>query len=277
MSILKHAKSLITKRINLMTMNSEPTKSETNSPATPASPSLVPLADPVKPPPAKSVPTEARHNCLVHGVYAQDLVLPWEDKMTVEALHRDLKAEWKPQGPSEEEQVFTITYLTVQKRRLIHHSQAMMSRDPLIAELKSAGVKSWGEVIAHQTKRGDLRDELKEKCMGALDEIKSAVAKAGQRMTIPDTTSHEVHKEVSGLQDLFMKGVVGNVHTFLNREKSTQAEQNAFSPEQLEKLNRLDSSLDARIAKAIGLLVNIQDRKRLMAASATKHLEDKTR
>ena len=50
-------------------------------------------------------------NALVHGLYAKDVLLPWDSKEDFERLHEDLKAEFCPNGRDEEEAVLHLTFL----------------------------------------------------------------------------------------------------------------------------------------------------------------------
>jgi hypothetical protein len=47
-------------------------------------------------------------NALVHGLYAKDVLLPWDSKDDFEKLHEDLKAEFSPRGRAEEEAVLDL-------------------------------------------------------------------------------------------------------------------------------------------------------------------------
>ena len=38
---------------------------------------------------------------LVHGLYASDIILPWESEEEFQRLFRELKEEWLPQGRQE--------------------------------------------------------------------------------------------------------------------------------------------------------------------------------
>ena len=47
-------------------------------------------------------------NALSHGVYANDVVLPWENEQDFKYLLESIRAEFCPSGASEEEVVFDI-------------------------------------------------------------------------------------------------------------------------------------------------------------------------
>ena len=50
-------------------------------------------------------------NALSHGAYAQDFVLPWENEQDFVDLHKGLRDELEPDGPSEEEVVLGVAGL----------------------------------------------------------------------------------------------------------------------------------------------------------------------
>ena len=56
-------------------------------------------------------------NAVKHGVYSEMILLPGEDREEFEALHKELREEWDPQGPSQEDKVFNIAQNMWRKRR----------------------------------------------------------------------------------------------------------------------------------------------------------------
>jgi hypothetical protein len=58
-------------------------------------------------------------NALVHGVYSEDVVLPGEDKAAFEALARQYREDFNPDGAFEEDIVGEITHLKWIRRRLL--------------------------------------------------------------------------------------------------------------------------------------------------------------
>jgi hypothetical protein len=90
-------------------------------------------------------------NALSHGVYASDVVLPWEREEDFERLHQNLRGEFCPDGASEEEAVFEIATLYWKKRRLNVGSQLAFHGHPDAAALAEAGRNGWSG-IAHYLK-----------------------------------------------------------------------------------------------------------------------------
>ena len=57
-------------------------------------------------------------NALKHGAYSKAILLPWEDAAEFEALHQQLRDEWQPEGPMEEDTVATYLDCLWRKRRV---------------------------------------------------------------------------------------------------------------------------------------------------------------
>jgi hypothetical protein len=45
-----------------------------------------------------SVMTKRSKNAITHGVYAEEVVLPWEDAQAFDKLHQDVRRDLKPSG-----------------------------------------------------------------------------------------------------------------------------------------------------------------------------------
>ena len=56
-------------------------------------------------------------NAVKHGVYSEMILLPGEDREEFETLHKELREEWDPQGPSQEDKVSNIARNMWRKRR----------------------------------------------------------------------------------------------------------------------------------------------------------------
>src|SRR2546429_1883493 len=57
-------------------------------------------------------------NALKHGVFANIIILPWEDPEEFRILHTALIAEWNPVGPTERDAVLSIAKGMWRKRRM---------------------------------------------------------------------------------------------------------------------------------------------------------------
>src|SRR3974390_1405856 len=95
--------------------------------------------------------TESRKkkNALTHGIYGKDILLPWESREEFEKRLADLKEEFQPSGRMENEIVFDVAHLRLQKDRVHQMWIAAAYADPFVADLVKAGQKSWAGMLNH--------------------------------------------------------------------------------------------------------------------------------
>jgi hypothetical protein len=60
----------------------------------------------------KAKPAGVHKNALSHGAYAQDFVLPWENEQDFVDLHKGLRIELEPDGPSEKRRCSVLPAFT---------------------------------------------------------------------------------------------------------------------------------------------------------------------
>ena len=60
-------------------------------------------------------------NALKHGVFADAIIMPGEDPEEFEEYHNSLKIEWSPDGPTEDDCVFSLTNYLWRKRRIARY------------------------------------------------------------------------------------------------------------------------------------------------------------
>ena len=89
---------------------------------------------------------------LIHGVYSDEFVLPWESPAELEQLHQELKEEWQPIGHSQEEAVVDLTHWNWLKRRAMKMPQLALYRDPFSLGLLNSGKTNWHDIIDHLPK-----------------------------------------------------------------------------------------------------------------------------
>ena len=85
-------------------------------------------------------------NALVHGLYAKDVLLPWDSKEDFEKLHEDLKAEFSPRGRAEEEAVLDLAFLYWRKQTLWRMAQSAVLKDPFTFDILQTERKSWSGI-----------------------------------------------------------------------------------------------------------------------------------
>jgi hypothetical protein len=116
-------------------------------------------------------PKQSRgRNALVHGLYAKDVLLPWDCKEDFEKLHQDLKAEFSPRGRAEDEAILDLADLHWQKRTLWRMRQVAVLKDPFTKDIIETRRKSWSGIrkrlrsAAHdqRTLLGTVEAELAE-------------------------------------------------------------------------------------------------------------------
>ena len=86
-------------------------------------------------------------NALTHGIYAQDIVLPWEIEQDFVDLYEGLRNELEPDGPAEEEAVLGIAGLYWKKRRLTIGSQLAYQALPDVSKAGESGWRGVGEYL----------------------------------------------------------------------------------------------------------------------------------
>src|ERR1019366_6986269 len=85
-------------------------------------------------------------NALLHGLYARDVMLPWESKGDLLQLHADLKADFFPDCGYEEEAVLDLAFLHWPKRTICRFWQSAVLRDPFTEDIIQTKSKSWSDI-----------------------------------------------------------------------------------------------------------------------------------
>ena len=87
-----------------------------------------------------------KKNATIHGVYASDAVLPWEDPGAFKRLFAALRAELKPDGALEWEIVRDLVVLRWRKRRIDRMMQAALTRSKYSEEVAHCGRKGFSGI-----------------------------------------------------------------------------------------------------------------------------------
>ena len=125
----------------------------------------------------------SRKNALLHGLYAKDVLLPWDSKDDFLALHRELIDEFFPTGRSEEEAVLDLTFLYWHKRTLWRLWQSAVLRDKFTDDIIQTEAKSWS--VIRKRLRAAARDE--RTLLGTIEDIHRGRRSSG----IPGARSRE--------------------------------------------------------------------------------------
>src|SRR6516165_5878860 len=95
-----------------------------------------------------------RPNAQKHGVFAELLILPRENRREFEALHSALIEEWDPSGPSEQSRVFGIADAEWRKLRSRRFVQAKATANSLTpnhpAFDEARGLFTFGYLVCHE-------------------------------------------------------------------------------------------------------------------------------
>jgi hypothetical protein len=211
-------------------------------------------------------------NALVHGIYAHDLVLPWENPEDFTALLKSFRAELLPEGPLQEEVVFDITRLHWIKRRAMRAAQIEFHGDPAAAKLIEIGQKGVQEVETYLRTRADKRETYRAQ----MEQMTNDMIKLLKRMTEAATA---LEKEPSGTHDDRMREAelakfkiealtagasvqqqsmqsMREIMEFLDIEKRLY--ERAYRPTELERIVKTEGMIDARIEKAIARLAGLK-------------------
>lgn len=210
--------------------------------------------------------TQANRNAMVHGLYASEIILPWESEKEFEQLHQDLKEEWSPCGRMELETVFGLARLFWIKRRLMRTWELGFRKDRLVQAIVNSGKKSWPEIYDY------LRDQAKpdfsavEAAKDLHSKMQEILVRLGEelpnRRQNGDEKIVKLHQEwgvyMSQIQKFFLLPAKTE-----HPQNRTQILDQAYEPESLERIVRLEAALDARIDKTVARLVNLKEYKRL--------------
>jgi hypothetical protein len=215
-------------------------------------------------------------NALLHGVYSDQVILPWESKNDFEKLHQAFRAEWKPSGYSEEQAVLDLTVYTWTKWRLIKSAHLRFFKCSLSEEIKS-GEDTWEDMIEFQKKVPKFGKHAVSRACGFIEELKATFEHIGSHhYWTEDSEGKEVQlqlsllsKDVSSLiEETRTKVIDGVEHLVAVVNEATTYFDQAYQPDEIEKQVDLMAKLDARIEKAIRRLTAIKVFKRVDGVEA---------
>lgn len=193
----------------------------------------------------------------IHGIYARDILLDWENREEFENIHEDLKLEWAPIGFSEEQEVLNLTLLHFQKRTVWRMRKCSILSDPYSEKIRRTGKKTWTGI------RKALRVEAKE----AFVELPEDDWDSVMNELVEQIKS--LQSEISGDQES-LKEKIQDITRCIRREimpllqselvpLGQQAFESFYAPAGLEKLMKLEGMIDARIQKVMTRLIILKE------------------
>jgi hypothetical protein len=219
-------------------------------------------------PSEKMAATPKKGGFIVHGLYAKDVLLPWDDREEFVALHSGLKAEFFPNGPSEEECVLDLAQLHWQKRTLWRLRTATVLRDRFSREIVATERSSWSGIRRAlrdtASEERSLVQAMKESVATGLEKM-NRLGKKMQRVATPQD-AQELVSILSSATALVkkMQPLIDQAHQLSDAEGAFDKN---YLPEALEKVAALESMIDARISKVLARLVALKEFKRTPAGS----------
>ena len=149
-------------------------------------------------------------NALLHGLYAKDVLLPWDSKEDFLKLHEDLKIELFPDGRAEEEAVLDLAFLHWHKRTIYRLWQSTVLSDPFTEDIRQTEGKSWFEIRkglrAAATSKRSLRGTIENNLSSLLDGLETV----GEKLAT--TSDAEELKVIYAQTEVMAKLVTREVH-----------------------------------------------------------------
>jgi hypothetical protein len=209
-------------------------------------------------------------NALVHGIYARDIIMPWESREEFEQLHAALCVEFNPDGQMEKETVLDLACLRWHKQRVRQMWHAATYSDPFTIELVQSGKKSWSGIRRH------LRRETKgvQTIIDALHNLYMQVADQARKVGDGLTEEREnvdiesAQRQIDSLLSTVTRHVMPLIRDLQSGPNAERTLGKAYSPEYLEPILRIDAAIDARIDKTLGRLANLKAYKSLASERA---------
>jgi hypothetical protein len=210
-------------------------------------------------------------NALVHGIYARDIIMPWESREEFEQLHAALCAEFNPDGQMEKETVLDLACLRWHKQRVRQMWHAATNSDPFAIDLIQSGKKSWSGIRRHLRLEAEgfrtMIDSLHDMYMRLADQA-NKVGDGLSRKEGEYVDVESARREIEGILSTMTQHVLPLIRDLQSGPNAERTLGKAYSPEYLEPILRIESAIDARIDKTLGRLANLKAYKSLASERA---------
>jgi hypothetical protein len=210
-----------------------------------------------------------KKGCIVHGLYAKDVLLPWDDPDEFATLYSGLTQEFFPSAPSEQECVLDLALLYWRKRTMWRLHVDTVLRDPFTDEIVATERKSWAGIRRVLRERAREEHTLVETMEATVAKAVAEVQRLGKKMA-KGSSPEEVQK-LAPLLSAGIELVSKTLLPLLEQVRQLPDAEGAFDknylPESLEKVVRLEALIDVRITKVLARLVALKEFKRTPAGS----------
>jgi hypothetical protein len=215
-------------------------------------------------------------NALFHGIYSNEITLPWESPADFENLHSCFKDEWNPTGCSEEQAVFDLAHCTWIKWRAAKLAVLRFQRNPFGKALLKSGKATWADILKHEqeipkttettlTQVNDLLSGMNMMLAAVRKQpydIKTSDGKIAQMewASLASRVSEtiEINKKAVEIIQQMAALTGGNLAMF----------HEAYAPETIERDIKVMAAIDARIDKILRRLTSLKEYKRVAASLA---------
>src|SRR5262249_17941601 len=114
-------------------------------------------------------------NALVHGVYSDDVILPWEKAADFFDLLNGLRADLDPKGTIENEIVFELAILCWKKRRLDRITQLALLQNPFAEAVEESGKRTVKGIRTHLDSKRSKEKRERAKHAAAVSDLSEAM------------------------------------------------------------------------------------------------------
>jgi hypothetical protein len=211
-------------------------------------------------------------NALVHGLYAKDVLLPWDSREEFERLHADLKAEFFPSGRAEEEAVLELAFLHWHRRTMWRLWQSEILRDPFTDDIVQTERKSWSGIRASLRKAARGEGTVRNGVDNILEDMVASAAHLGSKIESSENGAErkELTTQLDAILQIINERVVPITEAMAKVPTAEGAFDKAHAPERLGKIMDLEAKIDVRISKALARLVGLKEFKRTPAGGGEK-------
>jgi len=212
-------------------------------------------------------------NALCHGLYSNELTLPWESEKDFERLHASFKDEWKPYGASEEQAVIELAHYTWILWRASKTALVQFHKVPFGGKRLKSGDMSWPDVLEGEHVIPKLATTAKELFQSIYQNIDDLFESIRSQPYQTDTVTGKAKQlDIAKLGSAVIETikVVKESESFVKKVSDfivTQGEkyEKAYLPDEIEKQVRVMAMVDARIDKILRRLTSLKEYKRCAA------------